>query len=150
MTEATARNVFYPHRRVTSDPIGPSRTKQSFKKETDINFILAQSEKGLLVTHLNAHQGSYGDFIAAPDYHTALNRIHDADAAFMTIPASIRARFNNDAAQFLAFAQDTDNLAEMREMGLASPQAPNASTEAPPQPDPATPAPDAPAAPPTA
>ncbi len=113
------RSAYFPHKRVTSDPVGESRTKQSFKAETDINNILRQSDKGLLVTHLNAHEGSYGDFINAPDYHTALNRIHAADTAFMEIPAQIRARFNNDPAQFLDFVQEPDNLEEMREMGLA-------------------------------
>jgi len=119
-------SAYRPHDRVQNDPGGDSRTKQAFQQETDINNIMRQHEKGLLVDHLNAHRGDYGDFIDAPDYHTALNRIHEADKAFMTIPAHIRAEFNNDPAEFLDFAQNPDNLDDMREMGLAPPERPGA------------------------
>lgn len=137
-------SAYRPHSRVQNDPGGDSRTKQAFREETDINNILRKHEKGLLVDHLNEHQGQYGDFINAPDYHTALNRIHEADDAFMTIPAEIRARFNNDAAEFLAFAQEPENIDQMREMGLAPPARPEPviSKEAPTPREPENPAPD--------
>lgn len=132
------------HDRVHPEPGGKSLTKQAHKDEVDINQILRKHERGLIVDHLNQHQGSYGNFIDAPDYHTALNRINDANAAFMTIPADIRARFHNDAAEFLDFVQDPSNLDEMREMGLAPKQRPE-DVPTPPtvEPDP-TPAEDTP------
>lgn len=140
------RNVYFPHKRITSDPVGESRTKQSFKKETDINFILAQSEKGLMVTHVNAHQGDYGNFINATDYHTSLNLINAADRSFMTVPASVRAQFNNDPQQFLEFVQNPDNLDEMISLGLANAPRPDPDRPKPegtPKPPPAAdPAPD--------
>ncbi len=107
------------HDRVTLDPVGKSRTKQAFKDEVDINNILRKHEKGLLTDHLNQYEGHYGDFIVAGDFHSHMVLIEEAKTAFMTIPAQIRARFNNDPALFLAFAQDEDNLDQMREMGLA-------------------------------
>lgn len=144
-------NAYRPHKRVQSIPVGESRTKQAFKDETDINNILRKHEKGLLVDHLNEHQGNYGDFLDAPDYHTALNRIHEADTAFMTIPAEIRAKFENDPALFLDFVQNPDNLDEMREMGLAKraidqPDAIIVQPDTPTPPEPDTPVPDAPPA----
>ncbi len=129
MAQIQARSAYYPHQRVQQDPGGDSRTKQAFREETDINNIMRKHEKGLLIDHVNVHQGDYGNYIDAPDYHTALNRLHDADAAFMTIPAEIRAKFYNDPAEFLAFAQDPDNLDEMREMGLAPQERSEARTE---------------------
>lgn len=131
-------SAYRKHDRVHPAIGGKSRTKQAHKDETDINIILRKHEKGLVVDHLNKHQGQYGDFIDAPDYHTALNRIHAADEAFMEIPADIRAEFDNDPAQFLEFVQNPENLPSMREMGLA----PHETTEAPPGPPPGQPAPN--------
>lgn len=134
------------HERVHPLITGPSRTKQAHKEETDINHILRKAEKGLLVTHVNAHQGQYGQFIDAHDYHTSLNMIHEATDAFMSIPAAIRANFDHDPQKFLEFAQDPENLAEMREMGLAPPPTAEetalAIASAPPAPEADPPAPD--------
>lgn len=124
-------NAFNPHDRVTADPVGKSRTKQAFKDEVDINEILRKHEKGLLTDHLNEHQGQYGDFIIAGDFHSHMNLIKEAENAFMTIPAEIRAKFNNDPAEFLAFAQDPEKLDEMRKMGLAPPDRPKTPREPP-------------------
>jgi len=95
------------------------RTKQSFKDECDVNNIMRKFEKTGLIDHVNNHQGEYGQFIGFDDYHTSLNQIQDAEASFMTIPAKIRAKFDNSAGKFLAFAQNPDNLPKMVEMGLA-------------------------------
>lgn len=148
MTKIAPRNAFYPHARVQSIPIGDSRTKQAFKKETDINHILRQSEKGLMVTHLNAHQGQYGDFIDAKDYHSSLNLIHAAQQSFMTIPAGVRSKFDNDPQKFLEFVQNPDNLDAMIKMGLSKgtlPIEPSSEGETTPETQP--PATDAPAPP---
>lgn len=124
MTSTTPRNHYFPHKRVFAPISGDSLTKQAHKDETDINHILRKAEKGLLVTHLNQHQGNYGNFIDAQDYHTSLNLIHEATDAFMSIPADVRAKFSNDPQEFLEFAQDPENIDAMREMGLAPPPTP--------------------------
>ncbi len=96
-----------------------SLTKQASKDETDINWIMARFEKTGLLDHLNTHHGEYGNFIGFEDYHTSLNRIRDAELAFATIPARVRAHFNNDPAEFLRIAQDPDQHDLMVELGLA-------------------------------
>lgn len=106
------------HKRVTLS-CGPGLTKQSFKDECDINSIMAKYEKTGLIEHQKAHSGFYGDYINAPDYHTAMNMIIEANEMFMTIPARIRAQFDHDAQAFLEFAQDPANREELVEMGLA-------------------------------
>lgn len=104
--------------RVTIKFTKPSMTQQSFKDECDINNIMAKYERTGIVDHVSQFQGQYGDFIGFPDYHTAMNAIRQADEMFMTLPSSIRERFNNSAEAFLQFAQDPDNYEEMVRMGL--------------------------------
>ncbi len=112
------QGMYVPHDRVQLEP-GPGRTKQSFSEESNINLIMAKYEKTGMLDHFNQHEGQYGNFIAAPDYHTSMNLIREAGEMFMEIPATIRAKFGNDPAQFLAFVQDPDNEDKMVEMGLA-------------------------------
>lgn len=113
--------AYRPHPRVQlTMPEGEKiLTKQSFANETEINNIMARYVKTGLLDHLNTYQGDYGDFIPFADYHTSMNRIRDAGAAFMTLPAATRAKFANDPATFLEFVQDPENYDEMVKMGLA-------------------------------
>lgn len=125
------RSAYGPRSRLVKETPGESMAKQSFRDECDINTIMAKYQKSGIVTHLAAHQGRYGDFIDAPTYHQAMNAIVAAQDAFMSLPAAIRARFDNDPANFLDFAQDPENIDELREMGLAHP----ASDEVPEKPE---------------
>lgn len=99
-----------------------SRTMQSEKQNCDINYILKKHAMQGIDIHkenLEANAGRYGDFIAAPEYHDAMNQILDAQNSFMELPSDVRRTFENDPAQFLAFAQDPENFDQMVEMGLA-------------------------------
>ena len=108
-------------------------------------------EKNQLVEHVNEHRGDYGDFASFESYHDSVNRVIEAQDAFMTVPAKIRAQFDNDPASFLAFVQNPDNMESMVKMGLAHGDA-SASAETLPLPsspaNPTVPEPDAPAPPP--
>ena len=98
-------------------------TKQSHKKECDINGIMARYEKTGLIEHVNNHQGDYGDFTEAPsDYQSALDQVIAAQEMFMTIPAKVRAQFGNDPGQFLKFVEDPANAEQLVELGLANPK----------------------------
>ncbi len=98
----------------------PSLTKQAFAEETDINRIMARFEKTNLLNHVNEHQGNYGNFITDLDYRAAMQAVVEAQEAFDTLPAKIRARFANSPADFLGFVQNPDNLDEMVKLGLAN------------------------------
>ncbi len=124
----------------------PSRAKQSFLEECDINTIMRKYEKTGLLDHTNTHQGDYGDFLGYEDYQSSLNQLLQAQEMFASIPAQIRAKFDNDPATFVDFAQNPENLAEMRELGLAPPEAPKPPTEE--TPPPATPVAETPGTPP--
>lgn len=109
---------------------GESMTKQSFKDECDINNIMKRYEKDLLLEHVNRFQGRFGDFTGAVEYHEACNIVMRAEEMFMALPATVRARFENDPAAFLAFATDEKNKEELYNMGLAI--RPKASDNPPP------------------
>lgn len=140
------RSHFKPHKRVTEDGIielahgelvrPPSMTKQEFVRECDINNILKQYSVSGMLNHINskASQGTYADLPDAVDFQDSLHQVEAARAAFMTLPSKLRARFDNEPAQFLAFVGDPANLDEMRKLGLAKP-----APEEPPAPSSPTP-----------
>lgn len=98
----------------------PSRAKQSFKDECDINNILRKFERGAVLEHLNRHEGRYGDYTELPtDYQGCLDQVQAANEMFASLPSKLRARFSNDPGAFLAFVSDSRNAAEMVALGLA-------------------------------
>jgi phage internal scaffolding protein len=95
----------------------PSRTKQSFRDECDINNILKQfNVTGQLP--VGSVQPQYGDFSGITDYQSALNAVMAAQDSFLQLPAKVRAKFDNDPALFVEFASDEANKDEMKALGL--------------------------------
>ncbi|AXL14694.1 internal scaffolding protein [Microviridae sp.] len=142
----TIRKPYAKHERVTFTTSGQSRTQQHMAAECDINNIMRKYQKTGLIDHVNEHVGDYGNFIGFEDYQTSMQAIKAAEAAFMTIPSSVRAKFDNDPAKFLNFVQNEENLEEMVEMGLArrentTPVPPAEPLEGSPEPSPAPPEP---------
>lgn len=112
------RKIVKREKRVPQDVGERSMTKQSEAAKCDINNIMAKYEKDAIITHVNRFQGSYGDYTVLPDFHTAMNKMRAADEMFLSLPAKIRDRFDNDAGKFVEFATDEKNLAEMQKLGL--------------------------------
>lgn len=96
-------------------------TRQEFAEEADINTIMARYEKTGLLPHYPDRKPFYGDFVDLPSFQEAQEIILQADAAFMALPARVRAEFDNDPARFVEFAQDPSNIGRLREWGLAEP-----------------------------
>lgn len=118
-----AKNDFYVpvDRSSDMDEFEPSMTRQEFAEECDINTIMAQYEKHGVINHYNRQAPAYLDLTDVPDLASALRVLNDADAAFMTLSARLRAEFDNDPVKFVAFAEKGENLEKMREWGLAPP-----------------------------
>lgn len=114
----TVKKVNTERRRVQFETTGESMTRQSHKKECDINVIVSRFNKDGVVTHIAKHGGSYGDVTGA-DYRTMMNQVVRAQEMFDELPSEVRKRFGNDPATFLDFVQDEKNLEELRKMGLA-------------------------------
>lgn len=102
----------------------PSLAQQSFKDEVDINYLLerfrvtGQMPQGVRVP-------TYGDFTGLTDYRSALDAVNRANDSFMALPAEVRSRFGNDPQKFIEFASDSNNLDELRKLGLAVPAKPD-------------------------
>lgn len=107
---------------------GPSLTRQEFSEECDINVIMAQYEKTGVISHVNQREPMYVDYTMIPDdLMGTMAQLKLGEEAFMSLPASVRKEFDNNALNFVEFASDPENLDQMREWGLAPPvKAPDA------------------------
>lgn len=100
-----------------------SRTLQSDKDAADINNIMRRFETTGALPNMIRQEPAYGDFSNAVDYRESLDIVMKAREQFANLNAKIRARFENDPAQFLEFCNDEKNLPEMAKMGLLTPEA---------------------------
>lgn len=119
---------------------GPSRTKQEFKEDADINNIIKKYKRTGLLPQAVQTQMIEGDFTdTAETYQEALNIVTGANSLFMGLPAELRAKFKNDPQNFLEFCENPKNLDELIELGLVEKRP--ATPASPPSPAPAQPAP---------
>lgn len=116
-----------------------SKTRQQYKADADINNIMAKYIKTGMLSHVNRYNGQYADVTGLGDYQESMNMIRTAQDMFMTLPAKVRSRFNNDPGEFLAFVDNPDNRDELVALGLARKPAPESG--APPSGAPAAPVP---------
>lgn len=101
----------------------PSRTKQSFAEDCDLNrimeryalpeaFAYAQAVK-------NGSQPIYDDFTTVSDYQEAMNTVLAAQEQFESMPSNVRAYFDNDPVKMLQFVQEPEkNYEKGVELGL--------------------------------
>lgn len=97
------------------------KTQQHFRDEVNINSIIQRYKKtGVLGDPSRqslARKALYGDFTAL-DFFQAQNMIAGAQQAFMSLPATIRKRFNNDPGEIIAFLENDENRKEAEELGI--------------------------------
>ena len=94
----------------------PSRTKQKFAKECDINNIMKRFQRDGALEHYAKHAGWYGE-VPAVDLREALEVAERAKQVFEDLPSNVRKRVG-DPVGFLEFVQDPANEQEMIELGL--------------------------------
>jgi len=100
----------------------PSKALQHFKDDCDINKLFKKYKKDKNVPlFMNASQPRFGDFTSAEDFHALQNRIAGVMSDFEQLPASVRARFNNDPGVMLDFVADPKNREEAVKLGLLPP-----------------------------
>jgi phage internal scaffolding protein len=102
---------------VKLDNFEATRTKQAFKKDADINNIMAKYQKTGALTHYNRFSAQYGDATGI-DFQNAMNLVQDVQEMFMELPSELKRRFNQDPEGFLDYVQNPDNAEEMAELGL--------------------------------
>lgn len=115
------RGVYVKHDPCGIDCSADGRTRQEFADECDINKLMATYERNGTLNHYNAMQGEYLDISEVPDLQEALAIMKRGESAFMSLPATVRREFDNDAVKFVEFAQDPANIDKLREWKLAAP-----------------------------
>ena len=98
-----------------------SLTQQEFAEESDINFI---AERYGLTGEMPQIEGlTWGaQFDQVFDFQSAQNAVVAAREQFMTLPAKLRSRFDNDPGKLLAFLDDEDNYELAVTLGLVTPK----------------------------
>lgn len=104
--------------RLYIDP-AENMSQQEFKRECDINVIMAKYQKQGVLTHINTHGLEYGDFTSPGDFQTAMETIKNAEQMFSELPSKAREYYHNDPARFLEACQDPEHIHKLRELGLA-------------------------------
>lgn len=113
----SAGNFFMPRDLTWSVNYVKDLTKQSEKDDADINVIVKRFGIGgvLPLVQMPPLNVEFGEVF---DFQSAQNTILAAKASFNALPADLRAEFQNDAAKFVAFASDPQNIAELKKMGV--------------------------------
>lgn len=109
---------------------GVSKTKQEFRKECDINFIVKRyNATGQLPVDMAKVQPVFADVSRMGSFAEALNQVRAAEEAFMMLPPELRTKFDNDPAALVSFIQDDKNYNEAVSLGLVA--KPTEPTQAP-------------------
>lgn len=115
------RTPVTPRHRVRLACDGPSRAKQSFKDECDVNQIVASFQKTGLITHVAKHAPRYG-YASSLQFRESIELIRQGREMFAELPSSTRKEFDNNVEDFLDWAQDPDNADRLDAIGkLATP-----------------------------
>lgn len=108
---------------IDSSAEGESLTKESESRDTDINVIVEKFIRtGVApVVSMPPLVGDFRELVY--DFQTALNFVRQSEESFMSLPAKIRATFDNDPQRFVNFCSDPANADKLKEWGLATPDA---------------------------
>ncbi len=85
-----------------------SRTKQSFKDETNIVKIMARADRLGTISHLQKFEGVYADF-SDYDFHEQTTMLTKGREIFDALPAEVRKEFGQSPAAFFAYVNDPAN-----------------------------------------
>jgi len=92
-------------------------TQQNTAEETDINYIVATFTRTGMLPQAQTPP-TYGDFSGVSDYREALELIQEADNAFNSLPADVRAHFGNNPASYLDFIENGSDVDLAAKLGI--------------------------------
>ena len=93
-------------------------TVQADRDEADINKIVERLNKTGQLPPMLKGEPFYGDVSELGDLQESLIKIQEADKLFMSFPAEIRERFDNDKVKMVSFLADENNRDEALKLGL--------------------------------
>lgn len=106
----------------------PVLVKQEFVKESDVNVIIASClRRGVELPGADV-RAVFADVSKVGDFAGLQGQLVEAQEAFASLDANLRARFGNSPAALLAFLADESNRPEAEKLGLLEPK----KVEAPP------------------
>lgn len=115
------RSMYVKHEPIRVHFHKPSRTKQEFKNDCDINQILKRfSRTGVVPGTIK--KPAFLDCTTIPNLQDALHLMKDAEHAFMKLPAVVRKHFDNNAIAFVDYALDPKNIDQLREWNIVPPK----------------------------
>lgn len=126
----TLRSAYSSKQRHQVNFTTPGRTKQSHKKETDINNIMARFQKTGAIDFVNTRAPQYGDATGI-EFQTAMETVAKANEMFADLPSKIRERFHNNAEELLFFLEKEENRTEAAMLGLLKDPAPKEPEKTP-------------------
>lgn len=97
------------------DPRTEARTEQHYKDDCDINVIIKRFGAGAKAT---PQDPGFYTIDRETDYQQSLNFIDEGKRAFLTVPAELRARFDNNPSRFIEYMRDEKNHEEARRFGI--------------------------------
>lgn len=93
-------------------------TVQADREDADINKIIARFNKSGQLPPTFRGEPFYGDVSELGDLQESLIKIKEADELFMSYPAELRERFENDPVKLVDFLKDEKNRKEAEDLGL--------------------------------
>ena len=97
-----SKKINVRRRVVASPPAGPSRVKQEFKKEVNINTIIAKMKKGVVPGQVVAGEQLFADVSRLPtSFQDAFDVVANAADMFDRLPLGLRKDLDHDPRALL-------------------------------------------------
>lgn len=116
--ELHGKKVKLPATVMTDCTGDPGFTVQADSDEADINKIIARFHKSGQLPPTLRGEPFYGDVSEFGDLQESLIKIQEANDLFMSYPAELRERFENDPVKMVEFLSDESNRKEAEDLGL--------------------------------
>lgn len=105
----------YP--RLQIDTGTESLTEQHHKESCDVNTIVRRFAENGVIDHINTNLPRY-DYATATTFDEAARMVKAAEEQFGTLPAKVRAHFQNDTATYLDALTDPEQVKDLQMLGL--------------------------------
>lgn len=106
----------------------PSRTKQEFAKDCDINLIMDRYKETGLITHVSGlvpivsdNPDMPVDVSNIPDYRESLDFVMRCEELFLRLPSDFRKELDNDPGKMIEYIKNPDNKEKCIKYGLINP-----------------------------
>lgn len=96
----------------------PTRTKQDYKEECDINSIMRRYEATGVISHVSELQPFYADVSAYGDLQEAYAIMDKAEQAFMALPSALREELGHDPRNLVGYINNPANREKCIEFGI--------------------------------